>query len=106
MCCLVQPTIIFTAVDGFFINMHDDAGQYKVNIFFTGKKTDTDKALEVAYKKNGLFFYLGYGIKSLDELKKIELDIFENVPVEALFGQGVVDAGKLSADLALSMYGG
>lgn len=83
-----------TAVDGFFINMHDDAGQYKVNIFFTGKKTDTDKALEVAYKKNGLFFYLGYGIKSLDELKKIELDIFENVPVEALFGQGVVDAGK------------
>lgn len=37
---------------------------------------------------------MGYGIKSLDELKKIELDIFENVPVEALFGQGVVDAGK------------
>ena len=66
-----------TAVDGFFINMHDDAGQYKVNIFFTGKKTDTDKALEVAYKKNGLFFYLGYGIKSLDELKKIELDILK-----------------------------
>lgn len=38
--------------------------------------------------------------------KKIKLDVFENVPVEALFGQGVVDAGKLFVDWALSMSGG
>lgn len=83
-----------TAVDGFFINVHDDRGDYKVNIFFTGQKTDTDKALEEAYKKNWVFFSMGYGIESADELKKMKLDVFEDVPVEALFGQGIVDAGK------------
>lgn len=83
-----------TAVDGFFINVQDDAGLYKVNVFFPGQKTDTDKALEEAYEKNGELFYGFYGIESAEELKKIKLDVFENVPVEALFGQGVVDAGK------------
>lgn len=83
-----------TAVDGFFINVQDDAGLYKVNVFFPGQKTDTDKALEEAYEKNGALFYGFYGIESAEELKKIKLDVFENVPVEALFGQGVVDAGK------------
>ena len=36
----------------------------------------------------------------------MEIDVFEDVPVEALFGQGIVDAGKLLEDLGRSMSGG
>lgn len=36
----------------------------------------------------------------------VEIDVFENVPVEALFGQGIVDAGKAVGDLGRSMSGG
>ena len=100
--------------DGFFINVQEDPGEgdnkseLKINIFVPpgGAALDIEKAFEKAYAENEDLFWGFYGIKLSDDKtngkKKlhseldanVEIDVFKDVPVEALFGQGIVDAGK------------